>query len=550
MQIRDFSPTSFRSIFKWGAADVFYDVDDRLRDFIRDTLQLPAERLERPFRPGLEEVPELPTRNLAPDTLRQLEDAVGSDDVQTGDHARALHGCGSTFLDLMRMRLGQVDTAPDAVVHPRDEQQVAEVVRICDETRTPLVPAGGRSSVTRGLESPAGGVCLDLTRHMKAVLEVNEQDLTVRVQPGIYGPAYEAQLNDRGLTCGHFPQSFEYSTVGGWVAGRGAGQQSTYYGKIEDLVLGLRCVAPAGVLATRPFPRAALGPDFTQLVVGSEGALGVISEVTLRAFPHRPEGMRPLTFMFRSFEDGAECIRELLQSGVGHPGVCRLSDPEETEVALTLDGMAGGGVDRTMNRLGYRPGERALMIAATEGDRLTSINTAARAKVMALRRGGLPLGSKPLRSWMKRRFHDPYLRDDLMDYGVLTDTLETSTSWSNLPRLWQGVRAVVKARPNSVCMTHISHAYESGANLYFIVLTPMDLEQPVEDYTAYHRGIIDAVVKNGGSLSHHHGVGRLFAPWYPEHVGSVAHGAFRALKAELDPRGILNPGAYGLGDEG
>ena len=548
MQIKSFSERSLRSIFKWGAPNVFYDVDERLRLFIQQRLGLPAERLERPFSPGLEPVPELAPCALDDKTLAKLEQIVGADNLTTDNYRRAEHCCGSTFMDLLRLRLGQVEGAPEAVVYPRHEQDITDVVALCHGGGIPLVPAGGRSSVTRALECPRGGLSLDLTRHLDGVLEVNDVDLSARVQPGIYGPAYEERLNAAGFTCGHFPQSFEFSTVGGWVAGRGAGQQSTYYGKIEDLVLGLRAVTPAGLLRTQPFPRAALGPDFTQMMVGSEGTLGVISEATLRIFPHRPDSMRPLTFMFKGFTDGVECIREILQSGVGRPGVCRLSDPEETEVALTLDGLAGGGIDRTLTRLGYKPGERSLMIAATEGDRLTSAGVAARAKVIGLKHGGLPLGAKPLRSWYKRRFHDPYVRDDLMDFGVLTDTLETSTTWSNLPRLWQGVRAVVKARPNAVCMTHISHAYDNGANLYFIVLTPMDLEQPLEDYRAYHRGIIDAVVHNGGSLSHHHGVGRLFAPWYADQVGEVAHGAFRALKAGLDPNGIMNPGAYGLGE--
>ena len=547
MQIRSFDPRSLRSIFKWGAPDVFYDIDDRLRVFMQERLGIGGERLEQLYKPGLEQVPTLPPCALPDGVQARLEQIVGPENLSTDSYQRAEHSCGSTFMDLLRLRLGQVEAAPDAVVFPRHEEDITEVLAACDEAKVPLVPAGGRSSVTRALESPLGGVSLDLTRHLDQVLELNDMDRTARVQPGIYGPAYEARLNASGLTCGHFPQSFEFSTVGGWVAGRGAGQQSTYYGKIEDMVLGMRCVTPAGMLHTHPFPRVAMGPDYTQMLVGSEGTLGVISEVTLRTFPHRPESMRPLTFMFKSFTDGVECIREILQSGVGRPGVCRLSDAEETEVALTLDGLAGGGIDRTLTRLGYRPGERSLMIAATEGERLTSAGTAARARLMALKHGGLPLGSKPLRSWAKRRFHDPYLRDDLMDYGVLTDTLETSTTWSNLPRLWRGVRAVVKARPNSVCMTHISHAYDNGANLYFIVLTPMDLEQPLDDYRAYHRGIIDAVVANGGSLSHHHGVGRLFAPWYPAQVGPVAHGAFRALKASLDPNGIMNPGAYGLG---
>lgn len=548
MQIRDFSKRSFRSIFKWGEADVFYDVDDRLRAFIRNTLKLPEDCDHDLFSPGLEDVPDLPAPNLPSDTLARIEDIVGPANLATDGYTRTEHCCGSTYLDLLRLRLGRVENAPDVVVYPRTEQDVVQLVALCHEHNIAVVPAGARSSVTRGLEFPRGGVCLDVTRHLNQVLELNETDHTARVQPGMYGPAYESWLNARGYTCGHFPQSFEFSTVGGWVAARGAGQQSTYYGKIEDMVKGLRCATPRGLLTTSPYPRCALGPDFTQMVVGSEGTLGVITETTLKVWPHRPKSMLPATFMFRSFEKGLSTIRTLLQAGVGRPGVCRLSDPEETEIAFTLDGLSGGGIDRTLQRLGYQPGRRSVMLAATEGDLATATATAARAHAIAIKHGGLPLGSKPLHAWMKRRFHDPYLRDDLMDYGVMTDTLETAMTWSHLPRVWQGVREVIKARPHTACLAHISHAYETGANLYFIVIGAMDRENPIPDYRDFHRQIIDAVVRCGGSLSHHHGIGRLFASWYPEHIGDVAFEAYRGLKSSLDPHGIMNPGAYGLGE--
>lgn len=546
MTIREIPTRSLRSIFKWGAPDVFYDVDDRLRGFIQEQLGLPTSAFDEPFFPGLDDVPDLPEPELPAGFLARLEDAVGPKNLETDAYSRAAHGSGSTYLDLLRLRLGKVESPPDAVVYPRTEQDVETIVALCHETHVALVPAGARSSVTRALEAQRGGVCMDLTRHMFRLLEVQETDHLARVQPGMLGPSYEAALNDRGYTCGHFPQSFEYSSVGGWIAARGAGQQSTYYGKIEDLVRGLRCVTPRGLLATHPFPRASLGPDYNQMLVGSEGTLGVITEATLRIFPHRPESVHPITFMFRSFSDGARFIRRLLQTGAGRPGVCRLSDPEETEIALTLDGLAGGAVDKTLQRLGYRPGSRSLLIAATEGDRAASLATAARAHALGLRMGGLPLGARPLRAWWKRRYHDPYLRDDLMDFGVMTDTLETATPWSNLERLWQEVRKVVKARPNTACMTHISHAYASGANLYFILLGPMDRGRPLLDYRDFHRKVVDAIVGNGGSLSHHHGVGRLFAPWYADHVGGVAHAAFASLKEGLDPHGIMNPGAYDL----
>jgi len=547
MQIRDVPTRSFRSIFKWGAPDVFYDVDDRLRGFIRDTLQLPEERFSELFHPGLEQVPDLPAPDLPEDTLARLEAMVGAENVATDGYTRAEHCCGSAYLDLLRLRLGKVEGAPDAVVYPRTEDEVSAVVALCHDRTIALVPTGARSSVTRGLELPRGGISLDLSRHLNRVLELNETSHTARVQPGMGGPAYEQWLNARGYTCGHFPQSFEFSSVGGWVAARGAGQQSTHYGKIEDMVLGLRCATPRGMLATAPFPRAALGPDFTQMVVGSEGTLGVITEATLKVWPHRPKSVLPMTFMFRSFEDGVTTIRTLLQAGIGRPGVCRLSDPEETQAALTLDGFAGGSVDRTLQRIGYRPGSRSLMIAATEGDLAMATATAARAHAIAIKQGGLPLGPKPLRAWWKRRFHDPYLRDDLMDYGVMTDTLETAMTWSDLPQVWRGVREVIKSRPNTACLTHISHAYETGANLYFIVISAMDREHPTRDYREFHGRIVDAVVQHGGSLSHHHGVGRLFAPWYPQQVGEVAFEAYRGLKSALDPHGIMNPGAYGLG---
>jgi len=549
MQVRSFSASSYRSIFKWGAPDVFYDVSDRLRAFLVDSLGLPPERLQAPHRPGLEEVAGLPEPALPPGARAALEAIVGAEGVAFDDYTRARHCHGSTFVDLMQLRLNQVADPPDAVVFPRSEAEVQAVVALCHEQRLALTPAGGRTSVTCGLAAPRGGVALALDRHLNRLLAVDETDLVARVQPGMLGPAYEAQLNERGFTGGHFPQSFERASVGGWVAARGAGQQSTYYGKAEDLVLALRCATPRGLLATSFYPRHAVGPDLAAMIVGSEGAFGVLTELTLRIWPHRPGSRLPLCFMFKSFRDGLGCIRKLLQSGAGRPGVCRLSDPEETEVAFVLDGLAGGTIDRMLQRLGYRPGERALMIGATEGDRAAAVATAARAHRLALSYGGLPLGPKPLSSWQKRRFHDPYMRDDLMDLGVLTDTLETAVPWSGIEPLWRAVRRVIKARPHTAALTHLSHAYETGANLYFIFLSPLDLTRELDDYRGFHRTIVDAIVQHGGSLSHHHGVGRLLAPWVAEQLGSVGHGLLGAVKGYLDPHGIMNPGVLGLGGE-
>jgi alkyldihydroxyacetonephosphate synthase len=546
MQVKKTPPGSFRSIFKWGSPQVFYEVDARLRAFIQQRLGLNAREMERPYLPGLESVEELEQPKLSTKTLTALQRIVGAQNVSIASYDRALHTYGSTFVDLMRLRMGRVENPPDAVCYPRSEEEIARIMELCTQKGIPIVPVGGRSSVTRGVETTEGGVCLDLTRHLDRVLEINETDFFARVQPGIYGPALERTLNARGFTCGHFPQSFEYSTVGGWVATRGAGQQSTHFGKIEDMVLALRCVTPRGMFATKPYARAALGPSLDGIFVGSEGAYGVLSEVTLKIFSHQPKGQLPLTFMFRDFTTGVRCLRKILQGGFGNPGVFRLSDGEETDVALALDGFSDGILDRSLSGLGYKAGKRCIMIAATEGDPATALYTAARAHGVAIAHGGLPLGPIPLSAWRKRRFHDPYLRDDLMDMGVVTDTLETAVTWSALESVHRKVRAVIKERPQTVCMTHISHAYPNGANLYFIFLTPMRRGREIDDYTDFHRRIIDAIVQNGGALSHHHGIGRLFVPWFPKHLGHTEHAMLQAIKEHLDPDGILNPGVLGF----
>jgi len=544
MLVRQFSRRSYRAIFKWGDPKVFYEVKPAIRRFVTERLGVDAERLPGPVHPGLQEVSDLAGPRLPEGVCERLERIVGQDNVSTDVHDRLRFWTGATAVDALRLRLGRVQGTADAVVHPRSEQEIVEILALCQEQGLAVVPTGGRTTVTGALDPGRSGIALDLTRHLNRVLGISEADLTARVQPGILGPEYEEHLERRGFTCGHFPQSFEFATPGGWVAAKGAGQQSTYYGKAEDFLVALRCATPRGLLATRDFPRASIGPDLAGMIAGSEGSFGVITELTLRIWPRHPQV--PFCFMFHCFDDGADFLRTLIQAGVGHPGVSRLSDGEETDAAFQLDGLAGTGADRWLRRLGYVPGQRALFIGASEGDRLTGAALAARAHALALRRGGLPLGSAPLRKWAKRRFHDPYLRDDLMDMGVVVDTLETAVPWSGLARLRRGVRAAIKSRPRTAALAHISHAYEHGANLYFIFMSPLAVGDELDDFQRYHGQIVDAIVEHGGSLSHHHGIGRLFASRLPAQIGEVGHGMIGALKRYLDPERIMNPGALGL----
>ncbi|MDX9724194.1 MAG: FAD-binding oxidoreductase [Myxococcota bacterium] len=536
------SQSSRRALRKWGIPKLEYPVTQHLRALLQERLGIDPERRHLE---GHEPLPPLPPSQLDEAALQALRQLVGADGLELSDEARARCAAGSTFLDLLQARAGLIGNVPDAVLYPSSEAQLSAILSFCHQETIPVCPVGARSSVTMGVGAPRGGVALDLCRALNRVLEVSPRDHLARVQPGLLGPDYETALASFDLCGGHYPQSFEYSSVGGWIAARGAGQQSTRYGKAEDLLLGLRCVTPTGVVQVAPYERCAMGPDLRQLFAGSEGSLGVLSELSLRVF-QRPPCVQPVAFFFKDMEHGVDFVRRWLQEDGIRPAVCRLSDPEETDIALAIDGRAHGFTDKALSKLGYHPGHRVLFIGSCEGDQASARLGALRGTALALRLGGLPLGSHPYRSWEKRRFFDPYLRDALMDRGVLIDTLETTAPWSRLLELWQGVRRSMKARPQTIAMTHISHAYATGANLYFIFISPMQPGAELEDYQSYHSSLLDAIQEYGGALSHHHGVGRLFAPRLAAQLGAGAIRCLKALKAELDPKGIMNPGVLAL----
>ncbi len=536
------APT-FRSVIRWGDPAQSGALNAATREALREQFNLSDTAFEQPFQAGDEPLRVAPGQ-LSDEQLHELQQLVGPENVDTSDVARARRSSGQSYLDVLRFRLGQLPKAPDAVVAPRNEAEIDALLAFCGRHSMPIVPVGGSTSVTRATEFPQGGICLDLSRHLNRVLEVDAKSGFARVQAGLLGPHYEAYLNQQGFTCGHFPQSFEHSTVGGWLAARGAGQQSTYYGKIEDIVLGMKVLTPAGSIDCKPYARTSTGPDWKHIFLGSEGCLGIITEATLKIWPVR--GRSFFSFFLPSWEKGVELLREILQADFGRPGVLRLSDPEETELGLKLNGMAGGTTDTWLQRLGYKPGERCLMLGSAEGDTQSGLLLAARVHALALLRGALPLGPGPTRKWWKQRFHHPYLRAPMMDLGLIVDTLETSVSWTGLNALRQGVRQVLKARPRTLAMCHISHAYQTGANLYFIFTSPIDRDRQLEDYQQFHQQVVDAILAHGGSLSHHHGIGRLFAPWFREFAGATALDLLAGVKRQLDPQGIMNPGALGL----
>ncbi|MDR0472976.1 MAG: FAD-binding oxidoreductase, partial [Treponema sp.] len=330
---------SYRSVFKWGQPDQIKAPRESLYKLIRDQFGLSDGDFQKYSEDlGLDEVKfDLPVK-LAEAHLARFREIVGADFVRTDDYARLSVAYGKTMYDIMRLRHKIVENVPDAVLYPDTKEQIEEVVAYCAAEKIPLYVYGGGSSVTRGVECMKGGVSLDMRLRFNKVISFNEIDQAITVEAGISGPRLEEALNNaktkfgakRAYTCGHFPQSFEYSSVGGWVVTHGSGQNSTYYGCIQDLVLGQDYATPAGTISTDRYPRKATGPDLGQIMMGSEGAFGILTHVTLKIFRYMPKTIRRFSYMFKDWETGQAAAREIMQSEAGYPSVFRLSDPEET----------------------------------------------------------------------------------------------------------------------------------------------------------------------------------------------------------------------------
>ncbi len=491
----------------------------------------------------------LPASELPAPARRSLEDRVGRHGVRDDHACRVAHCAGRSYSDLLGLRSGRPQGAPDAVVFPADAEQVAAVLSVCAREGVAVVPFGGGTSVVGGV-APLRGACgsviaLDLSR-LQGLVGVDRRSLTAVVSAGTRAPALEKLLATQDLTLGHFPQSFEYVSIGGCVATRSAGQASTGYGRIDDLVLGLRCATPTGELALGSRPASAAGPDLRELLVGSEGALGVITQVSLQVSP-RPAVRRYEGMFFSSFAEGADALRAAVQAHVA-PHVARLSDEQETRLTLALAGEStlsarlGGAYLRAR---GYSGG--CLVIVGWEGSAQRVEGLRAEAMEVLLAHGALRLGRRPGEAWERSRFSAPYLRDDLLGHGVMVETLETAAPWSTLGELHGAVadalrRSLGDRGTPPLVGCHISHLYASGASLYFTFLARQQEGQELEQWRAAKSAASRAIVAAGATITHHHGVGRDHAPWLEAETGRRGLAALRALKAELDPDAIMNPG--------
>lgn len=548
--IKDVAPAdSYRSIFRWGDPEHFKFPKESLFKMMKDRLGVTDDDFQKyNCDPGMETVDLGPEH--APKMAQEHIDffkSIYGDDISQSDYDRLAVAYGQTAYDLYRVRERQFDSLPDIVLYPSESEQIEKTVEYCAQHKIPLYVYGGGSSVTRGVEPTMGGVSLDMRRKFTKVLNFNETDQIITVQAGMSGPDLEAHLNNavaefgakRAYTCGHFPQSFEYSSVGGWVVTRGSGQNSTYYGCIADLVMQQKYATPKGKILTSHYPHEATGPNLNQIMMGSEGTYGVLTEVSLKIFRYMPENRKRFSYIFKTWDDAMDFAREALQSEAGFSSVFRLSDPEETNMMLRLYNVDETPLHPLLETLGYKDMERCLFLGFTDGEIGYSKNVAKNIRKIARKHGALPLTGVVCKAWEKGRFDDPYMRDSLHDFGVIIDTMECCVNWSNMAEVHKSVREVCHKRPNTVVTTHMSHCYPQGANLYFIFISKIDT---AAEFKAYHATILDAIQKSGASMSHHHGIGKMFAPWLEASLGETEFGVFRALKDYFDPDYTMNPG--------
>jgi alkyldihydroxyacetonephosphate synthase len=492
-----------------------------LRDLVDAML---GDRPPAASEPVPESAVKLQPSALPPGVRHGLAAVVGDAHIDDSDAARLRHTRGKSTVDLVRIRGGDASDAPDAVVLPASSEEVLAILRTCADNGVAVVPYGGGTSVVGGLTAEraptAAAIALDL-RRLNRLVAVDPPSRLAVLEAGVPAPLADELLGAHGLTLGHVPQSYEYATIGGFAATRSAGHASLGNGRFDAMVAGLTVVTPRGILRTGVAPASAAGPDLRQLFLGSEGAFGVITEVTVRVRPV-PEVVRHEAWTVPGFDAGIDAVRALVQQRPT-PAIVRLSDDAEAA--------ANAGVGLI---IGY---------AGSAGE--VADQRAAVARVFEPA-GATPLGTEPGEAWLAQRYHGPRLRDALLTAGLFTETLETATWWSGLPALYRAVRGALLDRltvdgraPLVLC--HVSHPYETGASLYFTIAAAAD-PGIVPRWAAAKAATLTAIHAAGGTVTHHHGVGRDHVPGYRADLGETGVELLRAIKRHLDPAGILNPG--------
>jgi alkyldihydroxyacetonephosphate synthase len=497
---------------------------------------------------------ELPEAIVNERFLAQLRSLLDPAQLTGSRKERVIHAYGKGFRDLFRLRHGSAAGAPDLVVYPESERDVALTLQAAAERDVAVIPFGGGSNISGCLERMQRGrmvISLDM-RRMRRVLQADTCSFTARIEAGVFGPDLEAQLGAHGMTLGHFPDSFLHSTLGGWIATRSAGMQSDKYGKIEDMVIALRMVTPDGVLATRVVPKSSNGIDIRHLCIGSEGTLGVITEATMRVHP-QPEKRVVPGFLFPEFEAGVEAMRECVRQECS-PAMVRLNDPGKTALSMAFrpessrfSKVASSLFKSYLWARRFSLPQACLVLTAFEGGASAVGRQLRQVERIYRRCGAVSLGTTAGKSFEATKYDFPHIRDFLLDRNVTTDVSETSTVWSNIIPLYDVTMKRLKeaiqesgVRPWVGC--HISHTYQSGASVYFTFGFRQQPGVEMDQYLRVKKAVQQSFIDHGATLSHHHAVGTEHLPWLADEISPLGVHAVAAIKQALDPANIMNPG--------
>lgn len=530
------SQSRARSFWGWGWEDKFPDAATRKATAQHAQLMLgfAPERCDEP--PDLASIDIASSREQVPAALRAF--------VTEGHEARVRHTYGKSYRDVLRGFRGDFTAAPDLVATPSSEEEIDHVLDWASDRNVAVIPYGGGTSVVGGVEADVGDrhravVSLDLGR-MDRVVEIERCSLSARIQAGATGPALETQLSEHGLTLRHFPQSFEFSTLGGWIATRAGGHFATVYTHIDDLVQSTRAITPRGLWESRRLPGSGAGPSPDRLMVGSEGIFGVITEAWMRVRP-RPVFRATATAHFDEYERAVGAVRAISQSGL-FPSNCRLLDKREAALnAVTMDGthvliVAFESADHPVQAWM----ERALELVADHGGRCPKGAVYRQAGERSAEGGGAA-------AWRDAFIDAPYLLNVMASMGVIADTFETACTWDQFERLHAGVIAEVRRAMKDACgagfiSCRFTHVYPDGPAPYFTFIAPGRYGSEAEQWLSIKRAASDAVLEHGGTITHHHAVGRVHRPWYERQRPAPFGDVLRAVKGALDPDGVMNPG--------
>lgn len=542
--------------YGWGHATKQFNITDKpeLWPFIAQRVGFKQNEIPSTLPVNINSI-HLPHQKLNEEALLSLHTHLKKDQLAFDSFERLLHTYGKSFRDLWRIRNGLIESAPDCVCYPESEQDVCAVLSIAKQHNCIVIPFGGGTNIASCVESPKSErmiISLDM-RRMNKVLAVDKQSLTATIQAGALGPDIEKQLNAAGVNLGHFPDSFEHSSIGGWVATRSAGMQSDKYGKIEDMVISLRMVSPEGTIVTKTVPKASNGIDINHVCIGSEGILGVITEVTVRVHP-LPACKKFYGYLFPNFENGVAAIYECVTKQC-MPIVTRLNDADKTALSFAyktpqtgLKNIFGKLVKNYLKQVKkWDFSKVCLMIIAFEGDKKSVQQQQKKVNAIYKKWGGFNLGTSPGAAFEKGKYDYPYLRDFAMDRGIIADASDTSVVWSNVISAYQNIRqdilkAIQETGSQGWCGCHISHTYHTGASLYFTFACAEKAGEGLAQYSHIKKASEDAFMKHGGCLSHHHAVGYEHLPWIIEDVSAAGIRAMQSLKSGLDPQNIMNPG--------